>query len=105
MNHGHTKSIFLDPVSKVDIANIVSNLKNKTSQGHDGISTKLVKQTIGPILDVITHIINISLLEGIVPDQMKIAKILPIYKSGDKHTVNNYRPIGCLLLSQNSMRK
>ena len=33
------------------------------------------------------------LAQGIFPDKMKIARIMPIYKGGDKENVVNYRPI------------
>ena len=42
------------------------------------------------------HIINLSLKNGAFPDQLKIAKVRPIHKSGRKDTVNNYRPISLL---------
>lgn len=40
-----------------------------------------------------THIYNPSLLTGIIPDELKIAVVTPILKSGDKESLNNYRPI------------
>ncbi len=33
---------------------------------------------------------------GIVPQDMKIARVIPIHKSGNQHTFNNYRPISIL---------
>ena len=33
---------------------------------------------------------------GTVPQNMKVAKVIPIFKSGDKHKFNNYRPISIL---------
>jgi Notch-like protein len=39
---------------------------------------------------------NLSLSKGTVPDMMKISKTIPIYKSGDEHSLNNYRPISLL---------
>ena len=68
----------------------------KTSQGHDNISTKLLKETIDLILIPLTHIINQSFTSGIVPGNMKIAKIIPIFKSGNQEIMNNYRPISLL---------
>ena len=88
--------MFLDPISQADIINITSNLKSKTSLGHDNLSTKLVKQSIKHITLPLTHIINQSLTTGIVPQNMKIARVIPIFKSGDKTIFNNYRPISIL---------
>lgn len=44
------------------------------------------------------HICNQSFKTGIFPNQMKVSKVLPLYKGGDKHLFCNYRPIS--LLSQ-----
>ena len=74
----------------------------KSSQGFDNISTKLLKSTIDEILIPLTHIINLSMQSGTVPEKMKIAKIISIYKSGEKDIFNNYRPISLLRLFQKS---
>jgi hypothetical protein len=41
----------------------------------------------------ITYLINLSILEGVFPSNLKIAKISPLFKSGDKSLPGNYRPI------------
>ena len=41
----------------------------------------------------LTHLINLSIVSGVVPDQLKIALVIPLFKSGDKSTFTNYRPI------------
>ena len=92
----HKHNMFLDPVNPLDIIETTSKLKAKTSQGHDQISCKLMKDTIAHIALPLSHIINQSLSTGTVPKQMKIAKVIPIFKSGDKYTFNNYRPISIL---------
>ena len=92
----HPNNIFLNPVTKYDIIKITNTLKPKTSSGYDELSTKLLKHIINEIIDPITHIINQSLLTGIVPDKMKIAKLVPIYKSKDPTELTNYRPISLL---------
>ncbi len=92
----HHNTMFLDPTSPQEIINITSKLKSKTSQGHDEISTKLLKQCINHLASPLSHIINQSMLTGIVPSDMKLAKVIPIFKSGDQYSFNNYRPISIL---------
>ena len=96
MGPNHEHSMFLDPVTPFDIINITNKLKNKTSQGHDNISCKILKTSIHYILIPLTHIINKSLATGIVPNNMKVARVIPLFKSGDQHIFNNYRPISIL---------
>ena len=91
-----TKSMFLDPVDIFKVVETTKKLKTKTSSGHDEISTKLLKETIHNISIPLTHIINQSFQTGIVPDQMKIAKVVPIHKSSDPTLLENYRPISLL---------
>ena len=76
----------------------INHIKPKASSGFDNISTKLMKDTIDLIIEPITHIPNQSLSSGIVPKQMKIAKVVPIYKSSDQNTFINYKPVSLLLL-------
>ena len=40
--------------------------------------------------------INISLRQGIFPKELKVAKVIPVYKSEDSHIFGNYRPISLL---------
>ena len=41
-------------------------------------------------------IFNISLLNGVFPDSMKIARVIPLFKSGNTKGFSNYRPISLL---------
>jgi hypothetical protein len=79
-----------------EIIEIVKIMKNKTSSGHDNISIKLMKQIINQIVEPLMHIINGSLNLGIVPAEMKIAKVIPVHKSEDPSSFDNYRPISVL---------
>ncbi len=92
----HNTSMFLDPLIPQDTIDITSKLKPKTSKGHDNITTKLVKQSIECIATPLTHIIYQSMVTGIVPQDMKIARVIPIFKSGNQYLFNNYRPISIL---------
>ena len=48
-----------------------------------------MKEVAAPL----THIFNQSFILVVVPDQMKIAKIVPVFKAGNKKVLNNYIPI------------
>ena len=50
-------------------------------------------QVIGPFL---TDIFNFSITSNIFPDDVKVGKVSPVLKSGDKDDLNNYRPITVL---------
>ncbi len=98
MNFSTYNSMFLEPTNTEEINTIVNGFKAKTSYGHDCVDMIAVKKTIQYIAEPLTHIIFNNSITGIFPDTMKIAKVIPIFKSGDKQCFNNYRPAS--LLSQ-----
>ena len=96
-------SAFFKPCTQKEIVNIVLSLKNGKSPGFDEIDAVPVKRVIHILCVPLCAIFNLSLTVGIVPDSLKIAKVTPIYKSGTKDDMSNYRPISVLpLFSKNS---
>jgi hypothetical protein len=91
----NTPSIFFAPASAEEITNIVHKLKN-ASPGYDHINARILKHILATIIHPLTHIINLSLTHGEVPDEIKIAKVVPIFKANDPTQINNYRPISVL---------
>ncbi len=85
----------LDPPNPQEVHSIIMALKN-TAAGHDGIKCILIKETIDSILLPLTHILSLSLRFGIIPQDLKIAKVVPIFKAGDINEFGNYRPISIL---------
>ena len=72
------------------------SLRSKTSTGHEGISTKLLKFISPALIESFRIIINQSLITGIYPPKLKIAKVIPIYKKENKLLMDSYRPISLL---------
>jgi len=70
--------------------------KYSPSKGPDNIDPLIASKTIGAISDMVSEIFNSSFSAGIVPGKLKIAKITPVFKQGDRHTMTNYRPISIL---------
>ena len=91
----HNKFKF-NHLSKTQIVEATKMLLDKKTPDHTGVSTNFIKQIIYSILDPLCHIFNLSFSTGIVPTQLKIAKVIPIFKSGDKSNMDNYRPISLL---------
>ena len=67
-------------VDNNDVKKTIMSLRSKTSTGHDGISTKLLKFISPALIESFRIIINQSLITGIYPHKLKIAKVIPIYK-------------------------
>ena len=78
------------------IKRTIINLPNKSSCGYDGLSTKLLKILEPALTKSLTLLINQVLTTGIFPDKLKIAKVIPVYKKGEKTVFSNYRPISLL---------
>ena len=83
-------------ISEEAVMEVLNNLKLKLSCGHDGISSRLLKASKNVICKPLTLIINQTLTSGIFPDTLKIAKIIPLFKKGDRTLLENYRPISIL---------
>ena len=56
----------------------------------------LVKNSSDIISKPLMYLINLSLEKGIFPNNLKTAKIIPIFKAGDVDIFTNYRPISIL---------
>ena len=89
-------SFQFDLVDDDTIVKTLHSIKSKSSSGHDGISTKLLKFLSPPLISPLRVIINQSLITGIYPDKLKIAKVIPLFKKDDKAKTDNYRPISLL---------
>lgn len=88
-----------------EIIDIVRCLKNGTSAGYDDINITVVKKTIHLICVPLCSIFNSCLSTGIFPNQMKIAKVIPVFKSGDRTNVHKYRPISVLPIFSKKFEK
>lgn len=86
----------LSPTSTEEVSEIIETLNCNTASGIDEISTKVLKCIKNLILVDLTSCINKCLELGIFPENLKRAKVTPIFKSGVKSNPSNYRPISVL---------
>ena len=86
----------MNPVTEVEILQLVAKVKPKKSIGHDELDMCLIKKLIPYIVVPLKHIFNLFLLKGVFPESMKIARVIPLFKSGNTKELSNYRPISLL---------
>ncbi|XP_065678977.1 uncharacterized protein LOC136093705 [Hydra vulgaris] len=92
-----TDLIMEEPIlTKSELHNAFNSLKKIKSAGIDQINVNVIKSVFDIIEPSLFHILNLSLKSGLIPDKLKIAKITPIFKSGDETNISNYRPISVL---------
>ena len=75
------------------VASKINNMKENKSPGVDGLSPKILKETVGQISKPLAHVFNMSLQEGIVPLEWKEANIIRLFKKGSRNKHVNYRPV------------
>ena len=73
-----------------EILTELKNLKRKKATGLDNLPPGLLKDAAGVIAKPLTFIINLSLSSGVVPTDWKMAKVIPIFKSGSMAEIDNY---------------
>lgn len=92
----HLNSFAVIETDVTEIRRLILSLKNNCAVGCDDISSGFLKKHIDLFAPPLTYICNLSLSTGIFPDLFKKALVHPIFKSGDRSLVENYRPISVL---------
>ena len=83
-----------EPCTENEIQSIISKMKKEG--GPEDISRRMLR-LCGPFaVRLIASLINSCMTQGVFPDILKLAKITPVFKKGQKNLVQNYRPISVL---------
>ena len=96
--------MFISNITEAEVTETILDLNN-SSPGYDEVPAIVMKQNIHALIKPLTYLINCSINKGIFPDELKIAKVIPIYKSGDKTSIENYRPISVLSVFSKTFQK
>ena len=70
-------------------------MKN-SSAGWDCIRPSIIKKTYKYFVEPLVHMCNVSFLYGVFPNELKIAKVIPLFKGGESKYLINYRPVSVL---------
>ena len=96
-DNNFVNSFYFRPCTSSDIVTIIKSFKNKKAHINQ-IPVAVMKYISNIVSPIISNIINKSIQSCSFPDSLKNARVTPIYKSGKKHDVSNYRPISVLPL-------
>ena len=88
-----SNTMFFTDIDYGEIITIISNFGNNKSSDFSVRALKLVKHQIAPLL---AKLFNDCMYSGVFPAELKLAKVIPLFKGGKINIVSNYRPISIL---------
>lgn len=89
-------SFFLIPIMPYEIIEAVKSLKKSKCLDCYDLSSEIIKGIIEEIIEPLATLFNLCITTGCFPTCFKYAKVLPLWKKGDKSLVDNYRPISII---------
>ena len=98
-------SFFIKLTCYDEVYRIIQKFQSKSSTGLDNVSPKAFKHFPPKIIDCYVHIFNLSISQGKFIEYFKTAKVVPVYKSKDKHEMSNFRPISLLPVASKILEK
>ena len=96
---------FLSPTNSTEIESIIMSLSSNKACGPSSISTSFLKTLKGVLSIPLQLLFNCSFSTGLVPDQFKVARVIPIHKKGSSFLASNYRPIFLLSIFNKVIEK
>ncbi|MFZ2538354.1 MAG: reverse transcriptase domain-containing protein, partial [Oscillospiraceae bacterium] len=105
LNNNICKSVFLEPICRQELLNTINELNLHKSAGPDEIGPKIIQDCKNRLINPLLFIFNLSFETGVFPSSLKIAKVIPIYKKGEKTSTGNYRPISMLSIFDKILEK
>ena len=84
--------------SDSEVFDELRKLRPDVTTGPVDISSVVLRSCAQSLCYPHTSLFNLSLSQGVVPDDWKISNVTPFYKSGETALMSNYRPISLLSL-------
>ena len=89
-------SLFLNPVSPNDILTCIRQMDVSKASGPYSIPSYILRLIEDIIAEPLSDIVNLSFVEGVFPERLKTAEVIPVYKKDSRLSFDNYRPISLL---------
>lgn len=102
----HALPVFtIQQVTEAEVANIIGSLNNSKAKDIYSLGNMFLKAHKDFLVGPITHRVNLSIRHSVVPSSWKVAIVNPIFKSGSRTDMNNYRPINILPITSKIIEK
>ena len=104
----HNKGVVPDSysfsvVSENKVLGYLNKLSANNATGLDVIPSRFVRDGASIIACPLSHVINFTLIQGTIPDDLKSARVVPLFKKNDRTEVGNYRPVSILTIISKSI--
>ena len=83
--------------------NLLRNLNPHKDTGPDAISAHLLCELSAEVAPALTFVFQMSLNTGQIPDDWRMAYVVPVYKRGDKCSAENYLPVSIVSICSKAM--
>ena len=80
-------------IDEQDVYKVLKELNCAKATGPDGIPTRVLKDAASVLAGPLCHLYNISLRNGAIPQEWKLADVTPVFKKGQREDAKNYRPV------------
>ena len=89
-----SNSSFMDlTFHQLDVMLFLKEINPGKAAGPDGIHGEVLKNCATSLCRPLAMMFNTSFATGCIPEEWKLASVVPVHKKGDKGCVGNYRPI------------
>ena len=96
LKNPNPKSFFIQAACEPETEKYINEADINKATGLDEIPAKLLKWAAALFASMLTKLFNKCIEEGVYPDSLKLARVTPVFKGGNKNETTSYRPISIL---------
>ena len=95
--HRNPDNFLIAPTSKLELSETLTSLNENKACGPNNIPYRIISSNLDSLSAIFADIFNLSFFTGVFRNQLKEAKVIPVFKNkGSPFDVENYRPVSLL---------
>ena len=96
LNERVENSFIIEPTNNDEFLSVIKQFKKSKADDPNSLNTIFLKKYAKQLSKPLALLFNMSFSNGILPESLKLANIIPIHKKDDKTFVNNYRSVSLI---------